>query len=50
MDAAHSFRIEDGSVVRGKEVTIDLDGDGVREFLGGAEDGRMYYLKRKNAR
>ncbi len=29
--------------------TIDLDGDGVREFLGGAEDGRMYYLKRKNA-
>lgn len=30
--------------------TIDFDGDGVREFLGGAEDGRMYYLKRKNAR
>lgn len=30
--------------------TIDLDGDGMREFLGGAEDGRMYYLKRKNAR
>jgi len=30
--------------------TIDLDGDGVREFLGGAEDGRMYYLRRKNAR
>ena len=27
--------------------TIDLDGDGVRDFLGGAEDGRMYYLNRK---
>jgi hypothetical protein len=26
--------------------TIDLDRDGKREFLGGAEDGRMYYLKR----
>ena len=26
--------------------TIDLDSDGVRDFLGGAEDGRMYYLKR----
>lgn len=26
--------------------TIDLDGDGKPEFLGGAEDGRMYYLSR----
>jgi hypothetical protein len=30
--------------------TIDLDGDGIREFLGGAEDGRMYYQNRKTAR
>lgn len=28
--------------------TIDLDGDGFREFLGGAEDGRMYYLNPRN--
>lgn len=26
--------------------TIDLDGDGISEFLGGAEDGRFYYLRR----
>lgn len=26
--------------------TIDLDGDGIREFLGGAEDGRLYYMAR----
>ncbi|MCY3005500.1 MAG: hypothetical protein NTV29_05930 [Planctomycetota bacterium] len=26
--------------------TIDLDSDGLRDFLGGAEDGRMYYLRR----
>jgi len=25
--------------------TVDFDGDGVRDFLGGAEDGRMYFLK-----
>jgi hypothetical protein len=25
--------------------TIDLDGDGVLDFLGGAEDGRLYYLR-----
>lgn len=34
MDAAHSFRIEDGSVLRGKEVTIDLDGESVTAFEG----------------
>jgi hypothetical protein len=26
--------------------TIDLDGDGLRDFLGGAEDGRLYYMHR----
>ena len=26
--------------------TIDLDGDGRRDFLGGAEDGRLYYMHR----
>lgn len=24
--------------------TVDFDGDGVRDFLGGAEDGRLYFL------
>ena len=28
--------------------TVDFDGDGIPDFLGGAEDGRMYFLK--NAR
>jgi hypothetical protein len=34
MDATHSFRIEDGSVVRGKKVTINLDGESVAAFEG----------------
>ena len=25
--------------------TVDFDGDGTRDFLGGAEDGRLYFLK-----
>jgi hypothetical protein len=25
--------------------TVDFNGDGVPDFLGGAEDGRLYYLK-----
>ena len=25
--------------------TVDFNGDGVRDFLGGAEDGRFYYLR-----
>ena len=29
--------------------TIDLNSDGLRDFLGGAEDGRMYYLQRQAA-
>lgn len=24
--------------------TVDFDGDGIRDFLGGAEDGRLYFL------
>ena len=34
MDATHSFRIEDGSVVRGNKVTINLDGESVDAFEG----------------
>ena len=34
MDATHSFRIEDGSVLRGREVTINLDGKSVTAFEG----------------
>jgi hypothetical protein len=25
--------------------TVDFNGDGLPDFLGGAEDGRMYYLR-----
>jgi hypothetical protein len=25
--------------------TVDFDGDGVPDFLGGAEDGKFYFLK-----
>jgi hypothetical protein len=25
--------------------TVDFDGDGVPDFLGGAEDGRFYFLR-----
>jgi hypothetical protein len=25
--------------------TVDFDGDGIPDFLGGAEDGRFYYLR-----
>jgi len=44
----HSGTLADRNI-EGHDVsptTIDLDADGVREFLGGAEDGRMYYLRR----
>lgn len=30
--------------------TVDFDGDGVPDFLGGAEDGRMYFLKNPRTR
>jgi hypothetical protein len=29
---------------------VDFDGDGVPDFLGGAEDGRFYYLRNRSAR
>lgn len=30
--------------------TVDFNGDGVPDFLGGAEDGRFYYLRNNRAR
>ncbi|HVK13395.1 MAG TPA: VCBS repeat-containing protein [Gemmataceae bacterium] len=30
--------------------TVDFNGDGVPDFLGGAEDGRLYYLKNPRTR
>jgi hypothetical protein len=30
--------------------TVDFDGDGVPDFLGGAEDGRFYYLRNPRKR
>ena len=30
--------------------TVDFDADGVPDFLGGAEDGRFYYLKNPRAK
>ncbi len=30
--------------------TVDFDGDGVPDFLGGAEDGRFYYLRNPRPR
>jgi len=30
--------------------TVDFDGDGVPDFLGGAEDGRLYFLKNPRAK
>ena len=29
---------------------VDFDGDGVPDFLGGAEDGRFYFLKNPRAK
>lgn len=29
---------------------VDFDGDGVPDFLGGAEDGRFYFLKNPRSR
>lgn len=29
---------------------VDFDGDGIPDFLGGAEDGRMYFLKNPRAK
>jgi hypothetical protein len=30
--------------------TVDFDGDGVPDFLGGAEDGRLYFLRNPRSR
>lgn len=30
--------------------TVDFDGDGIPDFLGGAEDGRFYFLKNPRSR
>ncbi|MGN6546433.1 MAG: FG-GAP repeat domain-containing protein [Aureliella sp.] len=30
--------------------TVDFEGDGVPDFLGGAEDGRLYYLRNPRSR
>ena len=30
--------------------TVDFNGDGVPDFLGGAEDGRLYYLRNPRAK
>lgn len=30
--------------------TVDFDGDGIRDFLGGAEDGRFYWMKNPRAK
>ncbi|MBI5772932.1 MAG: VCBS repeat-containing protein [Verrucomicrobia bacterium] len=30
--------------------TVDFNGDGIPDFLGGAEDGRFYYLKNPHAK
>jgi len=29
---------------------VDFDGDGIPDFLGGAEDGRLYFLKNNASR
>jgi hypothetical protein len=29
---------------------VDFNGDGIPDFLGGAEDGRFYYLKNPRSR
>lgn len=29
---------------------VDFNGDGIPDFLGGAEDGRVYYLKNPRTR
>lgn len=42
MGALSSRNIEGHDVSPG---TVDFDADGVPDFLGGAEDGRFYYLK-----
>lgn len=34
--------------IQGHDVSptvLDFNGDGIPDFLGGAEDGRLYYLK-----
>ncbi|MFM7095788.1 MAG: FG-GAP repeat domain-containing protein, partial [Gemmataceae bacterium] len=30
--------------------TVDFDGDGIADFLGGAEDGRFYFMKNPRAK
>jgi len=48
--AGWRFRDEgplDPTSIEGHDVsptTVDFDGDGIRDFLGGAEDGRLYHL------
>jgi hypothetical protein len=31
-------------------LTVDFDGNGIPDFLGGAEDGRFYFLKNPRAK
>lgn len=48
----HVGRLNDRNI-EGHDVsptTVDFDGDGVRDFLGGAEDGRLYFLRNDSAR
>jgi hypothetical protein len=50
---AGQFRFRDDGLlvqenIEGHDVsptTVDFNGDGVPDFLGGAEDGRFYYLR-----
>jgi hypothetical protein len=50
-DGRFSFRDEGtlaGENIEGHDVsptTVDFNGDGVPDFIGGAEDGRFYYLR-----
>jgi hypothetical protein len=30
--------------------TVDFDGNGIPDFVGGAEDGRFYFLKNPRAK
>ena len=43
----------DGKNIEGHDVSpaaADFDGDGVADFVGGAEDGHLYFLKNPRAR
>ena len=47
MGALASQNIEGHDV---SPATVDFDGNGIPDFVGGAEDGRFYYLKNPRAR